>query len=170
MPDKPLETTWMGTRVIPAARRAKRVGRRLGRQARSVVAPRIGALGQVRLNAPTTDLTHAGAKPEWVRRCGVVVLRIPDEVRIPRHWREVLIQAERHSVPTVLTVSSADDLKHPLAAVVTHLITTDPQLLPAVQGFAGTERTALVRAEAGKREQTSALFTLTRLHTPLEKS
>ncbi|TLQ01455.1 hypothetical protein FEF26_00280 [Nesterenkonia salmonea] len=170
MPDKPLETTWMGTRVLPAVRRAKRVGRRLGRRARSVVAPRIGALGQLRLNAPTTDLTSAEAKPEWVRRCGVVVARIPDQARIPRSWREVLIEAERHSVPTVLVVGSENDLDHPLAAVVTHLVTTDPLVLTAVQNFAGTERAGLIDAAAGKREQMSALFALTRLHTPLEKT
>lgn len=44
-----------------------------------------------------------------------------------------------------------------------------PLVLTAVQNFAGTERAGLIDAAAGKREQMSALFALTRLHTPLEK-
>ncbi|RJN31061.1 hypothetical protein [Nesterenkonia natronophila] len=170
MPDKPLDNTWVGTRVLPAARRAKRAGRRIGRRARSAVAPRIGALGAAALNAATTDLTIPSSGAEQVRRCGVVVLGIPDYPRIPPLWREKLIQAERHSVPTVLMVRSPEDIEHPLAAVVTHLVTTDPQLLAAVRDFAGAERTGMVDSLASGREQTSALFALTRVHTPVEKT
>jgi hypothetical protein len=170
MPDKPLDNTWVGTRVVPAARRAKRAGRRIGRRARSAVAPRIGSLGAAALTAATTDLTLPSADAEQVRRCGVVVLGIPDDPRIPPLWRDVLIQAERHSVPTVLVVRSPAELEHPLAAVVTHLVTTDPQLLAVVRDFAGAERTGIIDSLAGRREQTSALFALTRVHTPVERA
>ena len=170
MPDKPLETTWLGTRVLPAARRARRVGRRIGRRARSTILPKVGSLGAVGLNLPTTDLTTPSAQPERIRRCGVVVLGVPDDPQMPGQWREVLIHAERHSIPTVLRVTSAEQLLHPLAAVVTHLVTTDPQVLRPLQDFAGTERTALLDPVAGKREQLAALSTLTCVHTPLESS
>ena len=168
MPDKPVDTTWVGTRVLPAARRLKRAGRQLGRRARSAVAPRLGSLGAVPLNATTIGLTAAGSGSGQVGRCGVVVLSVPKDPQIPAQWRKVLIEAEQHSVPTVLIVDSVQDLEHPLAAVVTHLMTPEPTMLQTLRDFAGAERTAVLDPLAGKRDQTHALFALTRVHTPVE--
>lgn len=169
MPDKPVETTWLGTKVIPAARRARRAGRKLGRAARSKVLPRLGALGPVPLNVPTVDLL-VSSDGHSVNRCDVVVLGIPEGARIPADWREVLIHAERHSVPTVLLVSAAQDLENPLAAVVTHLATTEKSLVAAVEAFAGAERTGFLDPLGDRREQTAALLELTGTHTPVEKN
>lgn len=127
-------------------------------------------MGSVELDVPRVDLGRNGVTAEMVRRCGVVVLETPDDHGIPGGWRNVLIHAERHSVPTVLKVSTREALDHPLAAVVTHLVTSDARLLQPLRDFAGAERTALLPVLAGKREQMSALFTLTRQHTPQEKA
>lgn len=169
MPDKPLETSWFGIRVLPTARRARRAGRKLGRAARSRLAPQVGAVGAVPLNARTVGLTGPSGRAS-LRRCDVIVVGAPEQAGIPEVWREALIAAERHSIPTVLLVNSAADLDHPLAAVVTHLVTSDQHLLSAVEGFAGAERSALLDQLGSGREQTAALLELTRTHTPVEKS
>lgn len=170
MPDKPLETTWLGTRVLPAVRRARRAGRTLGRTARSKLAPQLGALGAVPLNAATVSLAGPGGPQGSLKRCDVVVLGVPDQAGIPADWCQVLIEAEQHSIPTVLLLSSAEELGHPLAAVATHLVTTDQGLLPELESFAGAERTGLLDELGSGREQTTALLELTRTHTPVEKA
>ncbi|WP_120005960.1 hypothetical protein [Nesterenkonia muleiensis] len=169
MPDKPLETSWLGTRVFPTARRARRAGRKLGRAARSRLAPQVGAVGAVPLNASAVGLTGPSGRAR-LRRCDVIVVGVPERASIPGIWREALIAAEQHSIPTVLLVDSAADLNHPLAAVVTHLVTADQHLFSAVEGFAGAERSALLDQLGSSREQTAALLELTRTHTPVEKS
>lgn len=169
MPDKPMETSWLGTRVLPAAKRARRVGRRAVRTARSRLSPLFGSLGELRWSLSTTDLAAASAGPGQVRRCDVVVLSTPAQASIPEPWLEVLIEAERHSVPTVLVVRAAQELEHPLAAVVTHLVATDRGLLSTVRDFAGAERTALLDPGADKRALRAALLELTGTYTPVEK-
>ena len=127
-------------------------------------------MGPVALNAPTVSLAGDGGPQGSLRRCDVVVLGIPDQTSIPSVWREVLILAEQRSVPTVLLVETAEQLGHPLASVVTHLVTTDDHLLPEVAAFAGAERSALLDQLGSGREQTTALLALTGKHTPVEKS
>ncbi|GFZ96685.1 hypothetical protein [Nesterenkonia alkaliphila] len=170
MPDKPIQTSWLGTRVLPAAHRARRAARKAVRTARSRLRPSIGSLGSTGLDLPTTDLTAPGG-PGQVRRCDVVVVSVPaGQQGIPQPWLPVLIAAERHSVPTVLLVTAAEELDQPLAAVVTHLAVTQQPLLPQVQDFAGAERTARLEPGSPPREQTAALLALTGTHTPVEKA
>lgn len=170
MPDKPVETSWLGTRVLPAARRVRRAGRKLGRTARSKLAPHIGSMGRVPLNLPTVNLLAVEADAASIRRCDAVVLGVPGQATIPSLWREALIHAERHSVPTVLLVDAEEELEHPMAAVVTHLATTEKSLVAAVEAFAGAERTGFLDPLGDRREQTAALLELTGTHTPVEKT
>lgn len=169
MPDKPVETSWLGTRVLPTVRRVRRAGRKLGRAARSRLAPHLGSLGAVPLNSPTSDLLGTNVTGESLRRCDVVVLGSSELSGIPADWREVLIAAEQHSIPTVLLVNAVEQLEHPLAAVVTHLATTEKSLLVPIEAFAGAERTGFLDPLGDRREQTAALLELTGTHTPVEK-
>lgn len=168
MPDKPLETTWVGTRMLPVVRRGRRFSRRLLRGARSRVRPRIGTLGELGFSLPAASALSAEADGQQIRRLDVVVLSAPHSTeQIPAAYLKPLIGAEQHSIPTVLAVTRAEELAHPVAAVVTHLVTTDPALLPAVERFAGTERSALLEGEASAGSRAAALRRLTRVHTPV---
>lgn len=170
MPDKPLETTWVGTRLLPTLRRGRRFSRRLLRGVRSRVRARTGTLGELQYALPAVSVLSSHATAAEVRRLDAVVLSVPhSSVGIPADYLEPLILAEQHSVPTVLSVARAEDLGHPLAAVVTHLVTTNAGLLEMTQRFAGTERTALLDAHAPVRVRAAALRQLTRVHTPVAK-
>ena len=170
MPDKPLETTWVGTRLLPTLRRGRRFSRRVLRGVRSRILPRTGTLGELDYALPAASPLTSSAAAAEVRRLDVVVLTVPHgAVHIPADYVEPLILAEQHSIPTVLSVTRAEDLGHPLAAVVTHLVTTDPDLLEETQRFAGTERTALLDAHASAGSRAAALRQLTRVHTPVAK-
>lgn len=176
MPDKALDTSWVGMRVLPRVRRAKRGLRKASRTARSTLFPRLGVLGAVKLNTRSIRLTSHDVGSEQVRRCDVVVLRVPKDAgstgqfMIPQRWLDTLIEAERHSVPTVLMVESTDELDHPLAAVVTHLVTADENLLGAVEDFAGAERTAVLDPRASAKTQFRSLQRLTGVHTPVARA
>lgn len=180
MPDKPLETTWVGTMLLPTLRRGRRFGRRLLRGARSRVLPRTGVLGESALgesgpaalpfSLPAAAPLRPDAAAAEVRRLDVVVLTVPEESdQIPADYLEPLILAEQHSVPTVLVVAGAEEVKTPLAAVVTHLVTADPQLVAVVDDFAGAERRALLDAQASAGTRAAVLRRLTGVHTPVAK-
>ncbi|MGO1524109.1 MAG: hypothetical protein ACTHV8_10520 [Nesterenkonia sp.] len=170
MPDKPLETTWVGTMLLPTLRRGRRFGRRLLRGARSRVLPRTGVLGDLPFSLPAASPLRPDAAAAEVRRLDVVVLTVPEESdQIPADYLEPLILAEQHSVPTVLVVAGAEEVKTPLAAVVTHLVTADPQLVAVVDDFAGAERRALLDAQASAGTRAAVLRRLTGVHTPVAK-
>ena len=167
MPDKPLETTWVGTTLLPTLRRGRRLGRRMLRGARSRVMPRTGVLGELPISLPAVSALAADAGAE-VRRLDVVVFSVPPgSQQIPADYVEPLVHAEQYSVPTVLAVTGGEDIEHPLAAVVTHMVTTDPSLVALVEAFAGAERTAQLDATASASSQAAALRRLTRVHTPV---
>lgn len=114
MPDKPLETTWVGTMLLPTLRRGRRFGRRLLRGARSRVLPRTGVLGDLPFSLPAASPLRPDAAAAEVRRLDVVVLTVPEESdQIPADYLEPLILAEQHSVPTVLVVAGAEEVKTP---------------------------------------------------------
>ena len=166
MPDKPLETTWVGTTLLPTLRRGRRFGRRMLRGARSRILPRTGVLGELPFTLPAAVPLRPDAAAAEVRRLDVVVLTVPEESgQIPADYLEPLILAEQHSVPTVLAVTAAVDVQHPLAAVVTHLATTESSLVAVVKDFAGAERTALLDAQGSASNRAAALRRLTRAHT-----
>lgn len=170
MPDKPLETTWAGTTLAPALRRGRRFSRRVLRQARSRVRPRAGLLGDPGFTLPSSVQIKATATAAEIRRLDALVIAVPTgSAEIPDEYVEPLILAEQHSVPTVLTVTRSADLKHPLAAVVTHAVTTAPQLVQPLQRFAGAERTALLDADGSAGSRAAALRRLTRVHTPVAR-
>jgi|SRR5690625_1025182 len=170
MPDKPLETTWVETTLLPTLRRGRRVGRRMLRGLRSRIRPRAGVLGQLPFSLPAASPLSPEATAAEVRRLDVVVLTVPQgPEQIPAEYLEPLILAEQHSVPTVLVVTRAGQVQHPLAAVVTHLVTTDPQVAVVVEDFGGAERTALLDAQASAGNRAAALRRLTRVHTPVAK-
>ena len=168
MPDKPLETTWVGTTLLPTLRRGRRLGRRMLRGARSRVMPRTGVLGELPISLPAASPLRPDAAAAEVRRLDAVVLTVPAEsAQVPAEYLEPLILAEQHSVPTVLVVTAAAEVQHPLAAVVTHLVTADPQLVAAVEYFAGAERTALLDGDGSGGSRAAVLRRLTRVHTPV---
>ena len=168
MPDKPLETTWVGTTLLPTLRRGRRSSRRALRGARSRIRPRTGTLGELGFTLPAAAPIQPHATGAEIRRLDVVVLTVPGaSAEIPADYVEPLILAEQHSIPTVLAVTQQQDLAHPLAAVVTHLVTTEQALLLAVENFAGTERTALVNHQASAGARAATLRKLTRVHTPV---
>lgn len=180
MPDKPLETTWVGTTVLPTLRRGRRFGRRMLRAARSRILPRTGVLsegmwgegvlGELPFTLPAASPLIPEAAAAEVRRLDVVVLTVPEaSEQIPPEYLEPLILAEQHSVPTVLVVTAAAQVQHPLAAVVTHLVTADPQLVAVVDDFAGAERRALLDAQASAGTRAAVLRRLTGVHTPVAK-
>lgn len=170
MPDKPLETTWVGTRLLPTLRRGRRFSRRVLRRARSRILPRTGTLGKLGYALPAASPLKPNAAAAEVRRLDVVILTVPQGTfEIPADYVEPLILAEQHSIPTVLSVTRAEDLGHPLAAVVTHLVTTDQDLLETTQRFAGAERTALLDAHGSPGSRAAGLRRLTRAHTPVAK-
>ncbi|WP_146341499.1 hypothetical protein [Nesterenkonia sp. NBAIMH1] len=167
MPDKPVETSWLRRRASPHLRRVKRGARRGMRQLRSSVRPQVGGLGPVHRTSPwrhLRDLAEGAAVPAI--GLDLVLASAPEgETALPERFIDPLILAERRSIPTVMLVDSADDLEHPLAAVVTHMVTYRQELLGQVEAFAGEERTLLLGSAAPVRRQVRELLRLTRVHT-----
>ncbi|WP_300343104.1 hypothetical protein [Nesterenkonia sp.] len=164
MPDKPLETTWLGTRVKPAVRRGRRGARRLLRTARSRIRPRIAALGPNPLAlgslvvAAPQDVAGGAARLDALvvttESCGQGESIAADAL-------EVLIEAERASVPIVLVVTATHQLGHPLAAVASHLVTLNPECAAEIREFAGAERTALIGSDESAAAQLRNVLDLT---------
>ncbi|NLS10057.1 hypothetical protein HGQ17_08605 [Nesterenkonia sp. MY13] len=175
MPDKPMATGWFAQKALPVLRRQQRRISRRWRNLRSQIAPRIAVLGTTGLALPgkAMDLQSPQIKTARLRGLDAMVIgpsTVSEEhgtgaaVVIAPTVRNMLIRAETHSVPTVLVVEAAQQLETPLAAVVTHLVTADHQLLGPLRDFAGAERTMLLEQPTNRTAVTRILLELTSAH------
>lgn len=176
MPDKRVEFGVVATHLVPNVRRARRLGRRVVRRLRSGISPRVGVLGETGLSVSGAFRPARQGARGGVARWDFVMYPVPQdasdrhatdegEQSIPKSWLPVLLAAEAASVPSILVVTRGDDLNHPLAAIASHLVTTDTRLGQVLKEFAGVERTLVLSTSAPPRRLVRQLRSLTTVHT-----